>query len=127
MLSKCSVFAALPYEGLKTAKGFYEGQLGLKVQGGSVAEGWLEFEAAGGTTIQVFESDSPKSDDTAATFEVDDLADEMDSLRRKGVKFEEHDLPEIKTQNGVATMGPDKAAWFKDPSGNVIALHQTGE
>jgi len=71
-----------------------------------------------------FESDSKKSDDTAATFDVEDLAKEMDDLRKKGVTFEEYDLPGIKTVRGVATMGGETAAWFKDPGGNVICLHQ---
>jgi hypothetical protein len=28
--------------------------------------------------------------------------------------------------NGVATMGSEKAAWFKDPGGNILCLHQGG-
>ena len=61
---------------------------------------------------------------SAATFEVKDLASEMAALRKKGVKFEEYDLPDIKTVRGVATMDGHKGAWFKDPGGNVLALHE---
>ena len=61
---------------------------------------------------------------TGATFSVKDLAKEMEDLREKGVRFEEYDLPGIKTVDGVATMGEHKGAWFKDPSGNILALHQ---
>jgi hypothetical protein len=32
------------------------------------------------------------------------------------------DLPSLKTQNGVATIGSLEAAWFKDPSGNLLAV-----
>jgi catechol 2,3-dioxygenase-like lactoylglutathione lyase family enzyme len=124
MLSKSTVAATLPFEGLKAAKAFYTGKIGLRLVDGSVKKGYLEFAAGKGTVIQVFESDSKKSDDTAATFEVPDLAKEMAALRKKGVKFEEYDLPGIKTVNGVATMGEHKGAWFKDPGGNVIALHE---
>jgi hypothetical protein len=73
----------------------------------------------------VFESDSDKSDDTAATFEVADLAKEMQELRKRGVEFEEYDLPGIKTVDGVATMGKHKGAWIKDPGGNILGLHQS--
>ena len=126
MLSKCRVAATLPYDGLATAEPFYGGKLGLELKSGSVADGWLEFAGGDGTVIEVFESDSPKSDDTSATFEVEDLEREMADLRGKGVKFEEYDLPGIKTVRGVATMEGHRAAWIKDPAGNVIALHQGG-
>jgi catechol 2,3-dioxygenase-like lactoylglutathione lyase family enzyme len=124
MLSKTPVAATLPYRGLKTAKDFYTKKLGLKLVSGSVKDGYMEFEAGEGTVIQVFESPSKKSEDTAATFEVADLAAEMRNLRKKGVVFEEYDLPGIKTVNGVATMGEMKGAWIKDPGGNILGLHQ---
>src|SRR5688572_15953677 len=126
MLSKSPVFATLPFRGLKAAEDFYTKKIGLERTSGSIEDGYLEFKAGNGTVLQVFESDSKKSDDTCATFEVADLAKEMDELRKKGVKFEEYDLPGIKTVNGVATMGTMKAAWFKDPGGNVLGLHQGG-
>lgn len=124
MLSKSPVAATLPFRGLKAAEEFYSKKLGLELASGSVQDGYLEFTAGGGTVIEVFESGSKKSEDTAATFEVPDLEKEMNELRAKGVVFEEYDLPEIKTVKGVATMGSQKAAWFKDPGGNVLCLHQ---
>lgn len=125
MLSKSPVTATLPYRGLKKAQTFYAKKLGLRVVTGSVKEGYLEFAAGKGTVLLVFESTSrKKSDNTAVTFEVTDLAREMAALRKKRVVFEEYDLPGIKTVRGLATMGDHKAAWFKDPDGNVIALHQ---
>lgn len=126
MLSKSHVSATLPYRGLKTALSFYTKKLGLKRVAGSVKEGFLEFRAGKGTTISVFESGSKKSEDTAATFEVTNLAREMAALRKKGVKFEEYDLPGIKTVDGVATMDGHRGAWIKDPGGNVLGLHQAG-
>ena len=124
MLSKSPVAATLPFNGLKAAKDFYSKKLGLRLASGSVKEGHLEFAAGKGTLIELFESDSRKSKDTAATFEVKDLAKEMAALRRKGVVFEEYDLPGLKTVKGVAIMGDSKAAWIKDPGGNILALLQ---
>lgn len=124
MLSKAPIAATFPFQGLQAALDFYTKKVGLKLISGSVEDGYLEFEAGEHTTLEVFESDSRKSDDTGATFEVDDLAAEMKELRARGVRFEEYDLPGIKTVNGVATMGTHTGAWFKDPAGNVIGLHQ---
>jgi catechol-2,3-dioxygenase len=124
MLSRSPVSATLPFDGLKAAPGFYSKKLGLKLLSGSVKEGHMEFGAGKGTVIELFESDSRKSKDTAATFVVGDLAKEMKALRKKGVKFEEYDLPDVKTVNGVSTMGEMRAAWIKDPGGNILALLQ---
>ena len=124
MLSKYPVAASLPFDGLKKAQEFYSKKLGLRLLSGSVKDGYLAYGAGKGTVLQLFESDSEKSDDTAAMFEVKDLAQEMAALRKKKVKFEEYDLPGIKTVRGVATMGEHKAAWFKDPGGNILGLHQ---
>src|SRR5881396_665096 len=103
MLSRSAVAATLPFRGLKKAKDFYSKKLGLKLGAGSVREGYLEFKAGGGTVIQVFESKSKKYKDTAATFSVTNLANEMAALRKKGVVFENYDLPGIRTVRGVAT------------------------
>ena len=127
MLSKSPVYATLPFRGLKAAPAFYSKKLGLKLLSGSVKDGYLEYGAAKGTVIQVFESTSKKkSDNTAATFMVKDLAREMAALRKKKVVFEEYDLPGIKTVRGVATMGEGKGAWVKDPAGNILGLMQMG-
>jgi catechol 2,3-dioxygenase-like lactoylglutathione lyase family enzyme len=124
MLSRSPVAATLPCRSLKAALAFYTKKLGLKLACGSVRDGYLEFAAGGGTVLQLFESKSTKSEDTAATFEVDDLDKEMKAIAKRGVKFEDYDLPGIKTVGGVATMGEHKGAWIKDPGGNILALHE---
>jgi catechol 2,3-dioxygenase-like lactoylglutathione lyase family enzyme len=124
MLNTFAVTAVLPFKGLAAARDFYEKKLGLRLAQGSVDDGFLRFEAGRGTFLDVLESDSKKSEDTAANFEVEDLAKEMKDLRAKGVRFEEYDLPDVKTVDGVATMDGMKAAWVKDPGGNVIGLTQ---
>ncbi len=125
MLSKSPVAATLPCRNLKAAKDFYSKKLGLELASGSIKHGYLKFAAGNGTSIELFESDSTKSEDTAATFEVADVAKTLAQLRKKGVVFESYDLPGIKTVDGVAAVGKQKAAWFKDPGGNIICLHQS--
>ena len=127
MLSKSPVCATLPFNGLASAVDFYTKRLGLELASGSPKDGFLEFKAGGESVIQLFESDSKKSDDTAATFAVKDLDKEMADLRSRGVRFEEYDLPGVKTVNGVATMDGHRGAWIKDPGGNVLALHEVAK
>jgi hypothetical protein len=60
------------------------------------------------------------------SFEVDDLESEIADLESRGVTFEDYDLPDLKTENHVATMGDEQAAWFMDPDGNILCVHHTG-
>jgi len=58
-------------------------------------------------------------------FVVDDLFAEMADLRKRGVVFEEYDVPGLKTVNGVVEMGKmGKGAWFKDSEGNILSISQ---
>jgi hypothetical protein len=45
-------------------------------------------------------------------------------LKARGVEFEEYDMPGMKTENGIATGGGARAAWFRDSEGNILALVQ---
>jgi catechol 2,3-dioxygenase-like lactoylglutathione lyase family enzyme len=69
-------------------------------------------------------SSAGTAQNTVARFEVDDLDAAMADLRQRGVIFEEYDYPDFKTVNGIATLGTDRAAWFKDSEGNFLALAQ---
>jgi hypothetical protein len=70
---------------------------------------------------------SEPGDQSPISFAVDDVEATVASLRQSGIAFEEYDLPSIKTENGVATIGTVKAAWFKDPSGNLLAVTSSVE
>ena len=38
----------------------------------------------------------------------------------RGLEFEDYETP--RTVEGVAQLGPNRGAWFKDPDGNIFAL-----
>lgn len=39
--------------------------------------------------------------------------------------FEQYEYPGLKTDaKGIAVMGNEKAAWFKDPEGNILSVWQ---
>jgi hypothetical protein len=59
-----------------------------------------------------------------AAFRVADLESVVAGLRERGVAFEEYDLPDLKTQNAIATIGDLRASWARDPDGNIIAFEQ---
>ena len=123
MLTNTRATAMLPVVDMARARAFYEQALGLPAP--RVRPNGEARYDAGGLSFALYPRTTPtRADHTALSFEVPDLSAEMRALRTRGVCFEDYDLPGIKTVRGVATMGEHKAAWFKDPDGNVIALHQ---
>ena len=122
MLGKCPLYAVIPVSDLKVARHFYEEVLGIA----PVRESDTEIlYRAGGTRFALFPSEGAGSArHTLGSFIVEDIETVAAELRSRGVGFEEYDTPEIKTVNGIARLGPDKVAFFKDPTGNILALVQ---
>ena len=59
---------------------------------------------------------------TQAAWRVPDIRAAIAELRSRGVRVEEYTAPAPVTTDGVADMGHSWAAWFIDPSGNVLAV-----
>ena len=55
---------------------------------------------------------------------VPDIHAAVADLRARGVRIEEYVAPDPVTTDGVADMGHSWAAWFIDPSRNVLAVVQ---
>ncbi|HEY7726504.1 MAG TPA: VOC family protein [Anaeromyxobacteraceae bacterium] len=125
MLTNLKATAMLPVTDMARARKFYEGALGLPAA--RVRPNGEARYDAGGTEFALYPRSAPtRADHTAISFEVKDLAAEMKALRSRGVRFEEYDLPGLKTQDGVCVLGSERAAWFKDPEGNILCIHQDG-
>jgi catechol 2,3-dioxygenase-like lactoylglutathione lyase family enzyme len=60
---------------------------------------------------------------TVASWNVPDVAAEVERLRARGVVFEDYDFGDFKTVDGIMT-DPEgnKTAWFKDADGNIHTL-----
>jgi hypothetical protein len=59
-----------------------------------------------------------------AFWQVEDIEREVAELKARGVRFEDYDMPGMKTVNGISTAGGAEAAWFKD-SEDTMALIQS--
>jgi catechol 2,3-dioxygenase-like lactoylglutathione lyase family enzyme len=123
MLSGCRVTTMLPVVEMGRARAFYEQKLGLAA-GKQRPNGEVVYQLEG-TTVALYPRGQPTpADHTALSFEVKDLAAEVQQLTGRGVTFEEYDLPGLKTVNKVCVLGSEKAAWFKDTEGNILCLHE---
>jgi catechol 2,3-dioxygenase-like lactoylglutathione lyase family enzyme len=127
MLANVPVCATLPTSDLTRARRFYVEALGL-AEGSISVQGGVFFAAGGGTIVRIYERPPgyTPAEYTVLGFLVEDLEEEMSELRRRGVTFEEYDLPQLKTENGVYTdqHRGAKGAWIRDPDGNILALTQ---
>lgn len=123
MLTDKTATAMLPAKDLERAKRWYADKLGLK--GEAVGEGVGVAFVLGGTRVFLYPTQfAGTAQHTLLSFDTGDLSAEMKELRGKGVVFEEYDLPDLKTVDGVAQWGDVKNAWFKDSEGNIIGLVQ---
>ena len=61
---------------------------------------------------------------TQMAWRVPDIHAAVAELRARGVRIEDYEAPDPVTVDGVADMGHSWAAWFIDPSGNVLAVVQ---
>ena len=128
-LAEAGIVAIVPVTDVEAAIRFYGETLGLELQErrDDLPENReAEFRAGQGTLL-VYESvGAGKSRHTVAGFRVDDVDATVATLRKRGVEFEDYDLPELKTEGGVAAVGDVRAAWCRDPDGNLLAIESVG-
>ncbi len=124
MLSDHPVFPILLSKDLDATRAFYRDTLGLEVLREDPGDR-IVFRCGGGTQIAVTLSTVGTADtQTQIAWRVPDIREAVVDLRARGVRIEEYTAPDPVTTDGVADMGHSWAAWFIDPSGNVLAVVQ---
>ena len=122
-LDASQVTVMLPVRDLARAREFYERALALPA-GQERLDGKVIYRC-GGTEIALFpKAEGTKAEHTAVSFRVSDLRDAISELEGRGVVFADFDLPGFKTVEHVCVLGSEKAAWFNDPEGNILCLHE---
>ncbi|HJP87156.1 MAG TPA: VOC family protein [Gemmatimonadaceae bacterium] len=121
MLGAKDATATVAVKDLGVAKKFYEGSVGLKPL--PTQEPEVVNYKTGNSTLLVYRSQFAGTNKaTAVTWSVDNTEEEVRALKSKGVVFEHYDMPGATLKGDVHVMGSMKAAWFKDPDGNILAI-----
>jgi catechol-2,3-dioxygenase len=122
MLKDKDATATIAVKDVERARQFYQDVVGLTPLPATEPDA-IPFKS-GTSSILVYKSDFAGTNRaTAATWMLDDeLDDTIKTLKSKGVKFEHYDMPGVTRQGDVHVTGESRAAWFKDPDGNIIAL-----
>ncbi len=123
-LADNNVMAMVAVKNLAKGKEFYGGTLGLKED--KSMPGVVTYKSGDKSIIVMYEAPTAGSGQaTCAGWMVDDIKAIVDELKGKGVKFEHYDMPGMNWEGDVASWGEQgKAAWFKDPDGNILSLNQ---
>jgi catechol 2,3-dioxygenase-like lactoylglutathione lyase family enzyme len=128
MLGDHPVFPILLSTDMEASRTFYGDTLGLELLredrlGDEVDR--LVYACGAGSQIAITHSTVGTSDtQTQIAWRVPDIHAAVAELRSRGVRIEEYDEPDPVTVDGVADMGHSWAAWFVDPSRNVLAVVQ---
>ena len=124
MLADHPVFPILLSMNLDATRAFYHDTLGLEILREDAGDR-IVFRCGGGTQLVVTLSTVGTLDSqTQMAWRVPDIEAALVDLRARGVRIEEYVAPDPVTTNGIADMGHSWAAWFVDPSGNVLAVVQ---
>jgi catechol 2,3-dioxygenase-like lactoylglutathione lyase family enzyme len=124
MLGTVPVTTILQVADGATSVAFYRDTLGLAHEGRN-EEGQEVFRLGGGGALALVpESQTPPTGRTEISFEVDDVVAEIHDLESRGVAFHDYDFPGLRTVDHVASTGSMRSAWFNDPAGNVLCLHE---
>lgn len=122
MLASKEAMATIAVRNVKAARRFYEDKLGLRPLSTDMPE--APVYQSGSSKVLLYQSQYAGTNKaTAATWPVgDDIESEVQALKAKGITFEHYDLPGMTRKGEVHVGGGTKAAWFKDPDGNILAL-----
>ena len=124
MLSDHPVFPILLSKDLDATRAFYRDTLGLEILREDTGDR-IVFRCGGGSQLAVTLSTVGTADtQTQVAWRVPDIQAALVDLRARGVRIEEYTAPDPVTIDGVADMAHSWAAWFTDPSGNVLAVVQ---
>ena len=94
--------------------------------------GGLLYRCAGGEFALFQSAGASPGSFTQMGWTVDDIEATVAELRRRGVIFEEYDLPGLTTVNGIAEIAGnypskgsgERGAWFRDSEGNMLGIGQ---
>ena len=117
-------FSSFSVNDLQEAKDFYTNTLGAEATENEM--GILGLKLQGGNAVIIYPKPNHEpASFTVLNFVVGDLDKAVVELTAAGVKFEQYDFGEMKTdEKGIMRgngHGPD-IAWFKDPAGNILSV-----
>jgi catechol 2,3-dioxygenase-like lactoylglutathione lyase family enzyme len=125
MLESSKAYSGFAVRDIEKTKQFYGETLGLEIKELDVGapQPLLELHVGDRPVLIYEKGDLAPANYTVLNFPVADVEAAVDELAEKGVEFERYDGFD-QDEKGIDRNGPaDGIAWFKDPAGNILAVH----
>ena len=126
MFENSKAYSGFAVKDIEKTKQFYGETLGLKISELDVGAPLplLELHPGGDRPVLIYEKgDLTPANYTILNFPVGDVDAAVDQLAEKGVEFERYEGFD-QDEKGIDRSGPAGGiAWFKDPAGNILAVH----
>ena len=128
-LARGHVATRLPAQDLDRARRFYSEQLGLEPV--DERPGGLLYRCGGSEFVLFRSTGASPGTFTQMAWVVDDIETVVAELKRRGVVFEEVDVPGFRTRDGIAEIDgnypskgarSERGAWFRDSEGNMLGI-----
>jgi catechol 2,3-dioxygenase-like lactoylglutathione lyase family enzyme len=124
MLKNSKAYSGFAVDNLTKAQDFYGETLGLETELLDEDQRLVTLHLAGDRPTLVYEkADHSPANYTILNFPVGDIERAIDELAARGVRFERYDGFD-QDDRGISRGAGPLIAWFKDPAGNVLAIHQ---
>jgi catechol 2,3-dioxygenase-like lactoylglutathione lyase family enzyme len=126
MFENTKAYSGFAVDDFQKAREFYGETLGLKTTVLDEDNGLLMLDIAGDRPTLVYNKpDLVAANYTILNFPVEDVDAAVDELTERGVTFERYESFD-QDEKGIArsTGGGPTIAWFKDPAGNVLSVHE---
>jgi predicted enzyme related to lactoylglutathione lyase len=123
MFADTKAYSGFAVDDPAKAREFYSGTLGIETSVLDEENGLLTLHLADGRDTLIYaKPDFTPASYTILNFPVEDVEAAVDELSGRGVSFERYDAFE-QDEKGIAHGPGPVVAWFKDPAGNILAVH----
>jgi catechol 2,3-dioxygenase-like lactoylglutathione lyase family enzyme len=125
MFENTKAYSGFAVPDVEQARAFYGETLGIRVEVLDEEHGLLTLHLGGDRPTLIYRKpDHEPASYTILNFPVDDVDAAVDELAARGVRFERYDGME-QDEKGISR-GKPVIAWFKDPAGNILSVHEAG-
>jgi catechol 2,3-dioxygenase-like lactoylglutathione lyase family enzyme len=131
MLESGRIATRLPAQDLERARRFYAEK--LELEPADERPGGLLYRCASGEFALFASAGASPGTFTQMAWEVDDIEATVAKLKARGVRFEDVDVPGLRTVGGIADIEGnypskgatgERGAWFRDSEGNLLGVGQ---
>jgi predicted enzyme related to lactoylglutathione lyase len=124
MLQNSKAYNGFAVDDIEKAREFYGETLGVKTSVLDDENGLIALDLGEGPdTLVYLKPDFTPATYTILNFPVEDVEKTVDELVERGISFERYEGFD-QDERGINRGPGPRIAWFKDPAGNILSVHE---